>query len=633
MSDELRRKRGRLFLSIFAVVAVGLIALAIAWPSLQPPPTPETEPATNLPRVVEATAKPKPVDSRYVGSAACRSCHAEIYETYAATSKAHSIEAIDARSLDESFEHATHEPAGPRKYLAELNGTTLLHHEFLRDDESMIYDQSEEIAFRLGGGEQMRAYLINHDGLLFQSSLAYYPNEHAWKLAEGYRPDSHERFSRRVGDDCLYCHAGRPLPVEPNSNRYAKEVFAESAIGCEHCHGPGEAHTKKQSETKTSIGNDDSIVNPKSLPIRERESLCNSCHLHGEFATPRYGRTFLDFRPGQALDDTMVVFVSNAPGEQTDPAARGPVEQMRLSRCFEQSDGALGCSSCHDPHAKIGTEQRDAHYTQRCQKCHQDKGCSLEAAARNAEPANGSCVHCHMPPLLTKSLYHTARTDHRIMRKPQPFSDKMPVTNPEEWQYFDGADFRLPQREASRARGLALMSRAGRRNREFAMRAELHLVDGTPKSISLDKLLAATNDDLLALESLGRMYIISERADEAMKTWMFALSKDPNNEIVLQSLGMFFHERGDFPQAEQALSQFLTLNPYSPRVFGRFSHVLAEQEKWPPAVEAAERSVQLDPSMPQLREWLAQAYELSGQAEKAKAQKEMVDRIRAAGLK
>ncbi|MFM2095266.1 MAG: hypothetical protein RIS70_2390 [Planctomycetota bacterium] len=633
MSDVVRRNRGRKLLLFFALLAVGLIGFAITWPYLQSPPPDEHDDHIESPRQIQAYTKPKAIDNRFAGSESCRSCHAEIFAAYEATPKAKSIVAVNASSLDESMDHALFEPAGPRKYSAEIKDGKLLHHEFLRDDESTIYDQSEEVAYRLGAGERMRAYLINHDGLLFQSPIAYYPETQDWKLAEGYRPESHDRFSRRVGDDCLYCHAGRVLPVERNSNRYEKEVFAEPAIGCERCHGPGEAHVKKQTESKTNTGHDATIVNPKSLPVRERESVCNSCHLHGEFATPRYGHTFLDFRPGQALDDTLVTFVSNAPGDPTDPAARGPVEQMRLSRCYEQSEGTFGCNSCHDPHGRVPEDQRSAHYAKRCQQCHADKGCSLPAEQRNAEPAGGSCIHCHMPSLPNRALYHASRTDHRILRKPQPFADKPPVTNPEEWQYFDGADYRLPQREASRARGLALMSRAGRRNREFAMRAELHLVDGTPKSITLERLLAATNDDILALETLGRMYIISERPENAVKTWMFGLEKDPRNEILLQSLGTYFHERVELEQAESMFSQFVALNRFAPRLLGRYSHVLAEQDKWPQAIEMAERSVQLDPTIPQLREWLAKTYELAGQPEKAKAQSEILDRIKAAGLK
>ena len=109
------------------------------------------------------------------------------------------------------------------------------------------------------------------------------------------------------------------------------------------------------------------------------------------------------------------------------------------------------------------------------------------------------------------------------------------------------------------------------------------------------------------------------------------------NLVGMQALGLalgtYFHEQVQIEQAESMFAQFLALNPYAPRVLGRYSHLLAEQDKWPQAIEMAERSVQLDPSLLQSREWLAKTYELGGQPEKAKAQADLLNRIKAAGLK
>ena len=236
----------------------------------------------------------------------------------------------------ESMEHAEFAPPGRHKYRAERTEGKLLHHVFMEDEMSVIYDQAEEIAFRIGSGSRTHAYLVNRSGSLYQSPFGYYPDRSAWDLAVGYRPDVVDKFGRRIGDDCLHCHTGRLLPVEPNSSRYTPDVFAEHAIGCERCHGPGQKHVDKQTALKTNVGKDETIVNPRTLDSARRESVCNQCHLHGEFATPRFGYGFFDFRPGQLLDDTRVVFVGNAPGDFSNAAAAGQVEQPVTSFCWRR---------------------------------------------------------------------------------------------------------------------------------------------------------------------------------------------------------------------------------------------------------------------------------------------------------
>ncbi len=60
------------------------------------------------------------------------------------------------------------------------------------------------------------------------------------------------------------------------------------------------------------------------------------------------------------------------------------------SACFKGSGGALGCTVCHDPHARTSAD-RDA-YEAACRSCHAGR----RVPDCPVEPRSG-CVGCHMP--------------------------------------------------------------------------------------------------------------------------------------------------------------------------------------------------------------------------------------------
>ena len=55
------------------------------------------------------------------------------------------------------------------------------------------------------------------------------------------------------------------------------------------------------------------------------------------------------------------------------------------STCYIESDGAMSCLSCHDPHRKVRPADRAAHYQAKCLACHQLEDCDVEAMALAAQ--------------------------------------------------------------------------------------------------------------------------------------------------------------------------------------------------------------------------------------------------------
>jgi Cytochrome c554 and c-prime len=137
--------------------------------------------------------------------------------------------------------------AGDSRFSIERRGEREFHKETQLDGEGRVVAEVEaEITYALGSGTRGVSYLLEHDGRLFQSPIAWYGQKRKWDLAPGYeRRKMH--FDRVIEPACLFCHANRVRPVDQAVNRYEKPIFEGHAIGCERCHGPVALHVQGKS--------------------------------------------------------------------------------------------------------------------------------------------------------------------------------------------------------------------------------------------------------------------------------------------------------------------------------------------------------------------------------------------------
>ena len=566
--------------------------------------------------------KPPPAKQGFVGSQVCAECHQEIAAKYAGHPMANSIARVgEARAL-EDYTKASFAPPGPRRYRAEKTEAGVEHFETMLDHEGKpIYEQKIPIHYVLGSGQHGRSYVMEKDGRLFQSSIGWFADGNKWGLSPGFNPDVHQRFERRMGDGCLYCHSGRVLHQATNHDLYESPPFAEATIGCERCHGPGEAHVAHQRAAKTE-GPDATIVNPGRLEPSKREAVCNQCHLQGEKVVPRYGRQFFDFRPGEYLDDSILVLVHGLRVDekrQTRPVSQ--VEQMRASKCFMESRGKLGCISCHDPHEDVPQERHDAYYRDQCLKCHQDRGCSVPEAERRAKFAEDACAKCHMPALKTKDVAHTSLTDHRILRVPESTSVASRLPAADEIELFDGAEQRVSKREADRARAFAMIDIAVSRNDKlWAARGEEFLLPNELRNAPLPVIWESFGEDFQAIDYLGVSYLLQDQRDLAIACWEYILRKSPNNETVCIHLADVYQDGEDFKTALEYLDRAIALNPTISLLHARRTYVLGKLGRFDEGIESAKRALEGDPTLLQVREWLVETYgRLGRQAEQREA--------------
>lgn len=585
------------------LVALALICggLYFLWSRQQEGINGETGPVVPL-------ARPLQPPAGYVGSDACRECHAKEYQQYVQHPMANSLKPVlQPPSVEDYEDRIEFSPTEGTRYTVQRTDQGVLHAESGFDKQGeLIYRQPVRVDYAIGSGRRGRSYVIDRDGLLFLSPVSWYSQAQRWDLSPGYSPSSHPRFEREANERCLQCHAGRMQyafqPTTDALQQYKQPPFAEMRIGCERCHGPGQSHIAHQRQSPPRGA--DPILNPADLEPSRRDAVCNQCHLQGEAQILRYGRTHDDFRPGFQLGDIWSVYTRELPkGDSAEMKAVSHVEQMHASRCFVASEGKLGCISCHDPHQVPAEADRVVFYRQRCARCHtgDGNGCGVELEKRRTE-ADNSCIACHMPRLGATDVPHTTQTDHRVLRAPRPAlpANDSPGQRPlPRLEIFDRNDVPLPDGDRKRARGLLLAKLAeSGRDTELARKAQQLLKTVQP----------AAPDDLEVLDALALVSMMLGDSEAGVDYWKRALTINPDRRDALFSLSTHFHNQGEARKATLYMERYLDLVPWRAEMFARYSHALATSGRPNEAIEAAVRSLQLDPSVPRTYEWLSQLY-------------------------
>ena len=533
---------------------------------------------------------------KYVGDAACLGCHANKSESYRLHPMGRSLYPITPESAvavgvagsrgEILFE------AGGLQYSIENRNGHVIHVETRRSASGQLVAQKEaEVQYVLGSGRQAVAYLVERDGFLFQSPINWYPRTR-WDLAPGYEVQN-LHFTRVVAEECLLCHANQVSPVPGTMNRYQKPIFQGYAVGCERCHGPGELHVRRPAEAS---GQDMTIVNPDSLEHSLRDAVCEQCHLSGRQRVVRLDRRNDDYRPGLPFHEFWTVLAEA--GGAADQRFVGQVEQMHESRCFLASKGALGCTSCHDPHRLPEPAEQVAYYRRRCLECHADHGCSLATAVRLQRSRDDDCVSCHMPSAHSIDVVHVATTDHRILRHAsQP--DRSPAAGPQpnggqgsmvvfHRNLMDEHERALAQRDVGV--GLALCH-----EQPDSAAAALPLLEAA---------LLRRPDDVTAWESKGIVLGRLGRREEALAAFRTALAQEPNRESTLMHAAFqatFARRRDD---AIAYWRRVIAINPWRELYHAELAMLLSQVRDWRGATDESRAAIRLNPARVQTRQLL-----------------------------
>lgn len=355
-----------------AVLVMVVIGLGVVWAATRPKTAPPT------PRTSGSRADTDRPEDQYVGTQSCATCHPLNAALHADSGHAHTFQLTKNSEIARQLDGQTFED--PER------GTTF-HYEF--DDEGLFVTIPEQfgesrfpLTYALGSGTHGVTFLslIPHeDGQTVgvEHRATFYRELQGLGITLGQETlpppgQDVENFGKLIaGHDlqrCVECHT-TTARIE-----HQRIVNLRPGVGCESCHGPGKRHVQAVKDGAADLA----IRRVTSAESEIR--LCGRCH-----------------RLPEMLNQTKLSRESKA-------LVRLQPVGLLQSPCYRKSEGALRCTTCHDPHQQPSTDHR--HYERICLDCH-------TAPKSTACPVNPqtNCVQCHMPGIkLKESIFH----DHWI---------------------------------------------------------------------------------------------------------------------------------------------------------------------------------------------------------------------------
>jgi tetratricopeptide (TPR) repeat protein len=284
----------------------------------------------------------EPEPAPYVGEARCAECHRE--QSVAVLASRHARTFARARELSDL-------PL-PRDSLPDPGNPRVKHH-LRRQGDSLVVETRKDdrvrravVDYAFGSRDHFMTFVGRDDrggSVMIRMSCYESPRGTGWDIATGL-PRQPAKDEEYLGDPmfpgdgvrrCLACHTTSVHAVVHEEGPAA----ADRSIGCERCHGPGGHHV-----AAVAAGlSDPAIVSPGAAPTAATDRLCEKCH-------------GIQRPPGLDIP-------------RTDPVwLRFQSLTLPWSRCYTESDGTLGCVTCHDPHrnAETSVVRNEA----KCLSCH-----------------------------------------------------------------------------------------------------------------------------------------------------------------------------------------------------------------------------------------------------------------------
>ncbi len=374
---------------------------------------------------VHASANDKVPD--FQGSSICQSCHEGAYQDWQSSHHALAWLPVDDENVDGDFNNSTFEHRGRKT-------------RFFKDGDRYFIETSDILGGNkvlevkgVAGITPLQQYLIETEpGRLQSLDIAWDQENERWYHLypdQVLAPNDGYHWSgpyKNWNSRCAECHAtGFQKNYDPRTRRYSS-TQSEIGVGCEACHGPGEAHVAwangaSSSELSVFEGTDDQglSVNFKDAFAHTEIEQCAACHSRREpnqDGNPLPGTPFHDSYRLALLRDGLY----HADGQIRDEVyVYGSFLQSKM-----YAEG-VRCSDCHEPHSG----QLKAEGNGVCTQCHSEAGNnkfssltlkrydSSDHHFHETGTAGAQCVSCHMIERTYMGI--DGRRDHSF-RVPRP---------------------------------------------------------------------------------------------------------------------------------------------------------------------------------------------------------------------
>ena len=533
-----------------------------------------------------------------VESRVCGGCHAVEWNSYQRSGMGRSFSRPGAGNrIEELNKPYFHQASATYYSMVERNGTYFQQQYQIDFDGKRTNFSESQVDFVVGSGNHSRTYLHRTSrNTLVELPLAWYAEKGGyWAMNPGYDRADHQGRRRLIGDDCMFCHNAYPqIPAGERGDPVYTSV--PEGIDCQRCHGPGEKHValaRNSAAPRAEVRA--AIVNPARLTAERRLEVCFQCHLETtSFPLPnsivRYQRAPFSYRPGEPLGDFMLHFDQGEGGNQKERfEIAGSAYRLRLSKCFLNSNGALGCTTCHNPHDSPHGEAAAKRYTSVCRQCHGANFDRLVATQRHT--AATDCVGCHMPKRRTDDVVHVAMTDHWIQRTQAQrdllaeFPERRGDASPYRGQVVLYYPQTLPRPEDELYLAVAQVEQSS------------NLSEGIARlSAAIDQYHPERLDYALQLADAWRK---SGKPDKAAAVYRQALERNPKSIGALENLALSLLSLNQAAQAAQSLERALDIAPEDATLWDMLGSAWAAQGRLPNAIAAFEKAIQLDDTIPE----------------------------------
>lgn len=343
----------------------------------------------------------------FVGSAACESCHQDIYSRWQGTLMANVLR--DPKTSPDAI----------------LGDFSTPH--------PLVTFRPEDVAFTYGTKWKQR-YLTRIDDDYFVFPAQWDVQNRTWRRyyvepgtdwwAEHYPADQMQRPTSAL---CDGCHS-------VNFDIRTKTV-TEWNVGCEKCHGAGSLHVEYPGAS--------TIVNPARLDDVRADDVCIQCHSQGQPRTTPIDGVHYDwpvgYQPGDRLSDVWKL-EEHRLGETSFthwPDGSAHKNRMQGNDYVQSAMSVKGvrCAACHDVHGTPFDADLRLPGDGICLECHDPqlqpgpRG-TIEHHTQHAADSEGSrCVACHMP-AIARTVGDVNVRSHTFTFVTPAMTDRYGVPNP-----------------------------------------------------------------------------------------------------------------------------------------------------------------------------------------------------------